>query len=723
MKVLRHSSLISILLSSSALLLAPSPGIAQTVPLETITINGQRGDNAVDVAPTSTPLDALQPTSVITQDFIQKNLPMTANYDEAIKFSPSVFDTAPNGPGLAESQNISIRGFQDGQFNVTFDGIPIGDSNDFTHHTTSYFATHDVGQISVDRGPGTAATIGNATFGGTVSTLSKAPGDQMSINPYLMYGSYNTLLYGAEFDSGEIAYTGGTRIMTDLQTQTSDGYLTNESQARLNAFVKIIQPLDANTTLTAVGMYNQVRQNIGLGATQAQINQFGPNFGLSTDPTNQNFDGYNNDNITSDLEYLDLQSSFGDRWSLDSKVYTYAYFHRGLNGEDPNGEFPNTVSLDGVTNITAVPGQVLQNDYRSFGTITRLTKAFDFGDVQAGVWYDHQYNARALREVDMSNPSLPLNLDDADTGATGGLDRLLTQNLQTFQPYVQLDWNITDALSVTPGVRYMYFDRSVDAAVNVKTGAAQTYDNTFGTVLPSISAHYTIDPNWTAYAQVAAGALAPNENFFNHNTPGATSLAPEKTWNYQIGTSMQLSDLALSADAYYIAFTNFIASHVVGAETVFFNLGGAKYMGLEAEATYMLGDGFSLYANGSLNSAKDNITHQWLPNAPETTGAIGGIYSKDGLYASLLGKWVGSRFGDVGQTQGLQPIFTLDGSVSYELSHLFEGIKQTTVQLQVDNITDTTKIINLAGYTVQDGTPLYWTQPARSVFFTVETSF
>jgi iron complex outermembrane receptor protein len=721
MTSLRRNSLVSLLLSSSAVLLA-APALAQTVPLETITINGQRSDAAVDLAPTSTPLEALQPTSVITQDFIQKNLPMTANYDEAIKFSPSVFDTAPNGPGLAESQNISIRGFQDGQFNVTFDGIPIGDSNDFTHHTTSYFATHDVGLVSVDRGPGTAATIGNATFGGTVSTLSKAPTGQMGLNPYLMYGSYNTLLYGAEFDSGEIEDTGGTRIMTDLQTQTSDGYLTNESQARLNGFVKIVQPLSANTTLTAVGMYNQVRQNIGLGETQAQITQFGPNYGLSTDPTSQNFDGYNNDHITTDLEYLDLQSSFGDRWSLDTKLYTYAYFHRGLNGEDPNGEFPNVVSLDGVTNITAVPGQVLQNDYRSLGTITRLTKTFDFGDVQAGVWYDHQNNARALREVDMSNPALPLNLDDADTGATNGLDRLLVQNLQTFQPYVQLDWNVTDALSITPGLRYMYFDRSVNAAVNVKTGAAQTYDNTFSTLLPSISAHYTFTPNWTAYAQVAAGALAPNENFFNHTTPEATSVAPEKTWNYQIGSTIQLPDLTLSADAYYIAFTNFITSHVVGGQSVFYNLGGAKYMGLEADATYSIGGGFSLYANGSLNSAKDNLTHQWLPNAPETTGTIGGIYSNDGFYASLMGKWVGSRFGDSGQTQGLQPVFTLDGSASYDLSQLFEGIKQTTIQVQVDNITDTTKIINLAGYTVGAGTPLYWTQPARSVFFTIQTS-
>ena len=88
-----------------------------------------------------------------------------------------------------------------------------------------------------------------------------------------------------------------------------------------------------------------------------------------------------------------------------------------------------------------------------------------------------------------------------------------------------------------------------------------------------------------------------------------------------------------------------------------------------------------------------------------------------------MGKWVGSRFGDVGQTQGLQPVFTLDGSAAYDLSHLFEGIKQTEVKFQVNNITDNTKIINLAGYTVAAGTPLYWTEPARSVFFSIQTSF
>jgi iron complex outermembrane recepter protein len=45
---------------------------------------------------------------------------------------------SPNGGGLLENQSLSIRGFTDGQFDVPFDGILFQDSNDFTHHLSSY---------------------------------------------------------------------------------------------------------------------------------------------------------------------------------------------------------------------------------------------------------------------------------------------------------------------------------------------------------------------------------------------------------------------------------------------------------------------------------------------------------------------------------------------------------------------------------------------------------
>jgi iron complex outermembrane recepter protein len=64
---------------------------------------------------------------------------------DIISFTPSVWTVDPNGPGMMENLDTSIRGFQDGFCNVTFDGIPWGDSNDFTHYSTSYFMPQNIG--------------------------------------------------------------------------------------------------------------------------------------------------------------------------------------------------------------------------------------------------------------------------------------------------------------------------------------------------------------------------------------------------------------------------------------------------------------------------------------------------------------------------------------------------------------------------------------------------
>jgi len=51
------------------------------------------------------------------------------------------------------------------------------------------------------------------------------------------------------------------------------------------------------------------------------------------------------------------------------------------------------------------------------------------------------------------------------------------------------------------------------------------------------------------------------------------------------------------------------------------------------------------------------------------------------------------------------------------------GMGKTSIKLQLDNLLDTTKIFALAGNTVADNTPLYWTIPGRSAFVTLSTAF
>lgn len=142
-----------------------------TPGVENLTVLG----HAARIAPATVPLDITEPASKIQSGFLSNNIIPLASIDDIIRFQPSVYSQNPNGPGMGKAEAMSLRGFQDGQYNMTFDGIPFGDATDLHHTTSSLFISHFLGEVQIDRGPGTGSTIGNATFGGTMGFTSKTP--------------------------------------------------------------------------------------------------------------------------------------------------------------------------------------------------------------------------------------------------------------------------------------------------------------------------------------------------------------------------------------------------------------------------------------------------------------------------------------------------------------------------------------------------------------------
>jgi iron complex outermembrane receptor protein len=694
-------------------------------------------------APSQGSLVAVQPQSIVGADFIQNNDAPAVNYTDIIKFTPSVWTVDPNGPGLMENLGTSIRGFQDGQFNVTLDGIPWGDSNDFTHHSTSYFMSQDLANVIVDRGPGNAATVGDATFGGTLYMQSADPSHTVGLNVLASYGSFNTQLYGVRFDTGEISEWGGTRAFLSVKSLSSDGYLTNAFLSRTNEFFKAVQPLNDATDITFVSNLNKLKQSPPVGATPNQMAAFGMNYGYNNDLGSQGYWDYNVDKITTDYEYIGLNSKFSG-WTVDNKLYTYAYYHDGYNGEDVGGVLPNGgVDAGDIPNGTVngpnnVPGQVLTNNYRSVGDILRLSYDLGFGDVQFGGWFDHQSNYRRLVEVDFSdnqayNPSLGVPPGGQPQAAY--TDRLQHNQLFSREAYAQFVWHLLQGLDLTAGDKYVNFERVIVSPVNQGTELPLDYSKTWTRNLPSVDLHYKIQDNWSAYAQYARGFLAPNLNVLYVVNPALNTVNPEGTTNVQLGTTWVGQGLTVSADVYTINFSNQIASHSVippgggAALKQFYNLGATKYKGVEAEATYAVGWGVSIYGNWSYNSARLNSDQSFVPLTPNHTAALGVLYNQGPLQASIIDKYVGVRYGDSEDTYRFNAYSTADAALNYVFDS-FMALKNAKVGVTLQNITDRHDIYFLNGYTsgatpagYVNGNPLFFRLPGRSVQLNLSASF
>ena len=103
-------------------------------------------------------LTASQPGSVVSDKILRDVVPVGADYNETVKATPGFLSNNANG-AVGDSKS-GWRGYVDGQFNITFDGVPFGDANDPTHHSAAYFPASFLSRVTVDRGPGSASQVG-----------------------------------------------------------------------------------------------------------------------------------------------------------------------------------------------------------------------------------------------------------------------------------------------------------------------------------------------------------------------------------------------------------------------------------------------------------------------------------------------------------------------------------------------------------------------------------
>ena len=626
---------------------------APTVKLEQIVITattgayrpGEKGASAL--APTQASLSATQPQSIITREFIESSVAPTAEYSRVVNVAPSMSGDSANGPGLSETKTV-MRGFSDDQYNITFDGIPWGDTNNPAHHSTSFFPASVLGGAVVERGPGNASNIGYATFGGSINLFSKKPLAKGEASVFTSGGTWKTFMIGASAESGKLASMNNATLQVNFQHLESDGYLTLNAIRSDNATLKFNMPVGDNSTLTAFVSANKIKYNQNdnsKGPTLAQAAQFGRNFSLNSDRTSFNFVDFNYTHKDTDFEYIRFASNWGNDWTTEGTVYTYAYNNQTISSTDPTGLTAPGTAGGGKGNKN-IPGIDKQNKYRVCGAIFKATKQLSAGLLRAGVWTDrsdtdrHQYdidltlgNVRDPRETKPAPVQYPSVLFDQQS------------KISSLQPFAEFEWELTPSTIVTPGVKSVMITRSVDALVNQTTRIPQKASVDYRATLPFLTVNQQLGQGVSVYGQYAKGFQIPDLKSFYITDPTKNSAEPQLSTNYQLGVVGKNRDFTWDVDVYRIEFKNkYVSNGLGGTAAAYVNIGGATYQGVEAQGTYLLADGLAIYANGSMNGATANDTGKTISGAPSMTAALGTIYNSGPWGGSLIFKRTGAVY-------------------------------------------------------------------------------
>ena len=677
-----------------------------------------------ELAPVTASLQATQPRSIVSRSFIEDSLPATADFNQIALISPSVSNTgSANGAGLSESK-AQIRGFQDGEYNITYDGVPFGDTSDPTHHSNTFFPSNTIETLVVDRGPGNASQLGQATFGGNMNLFSRATRADAGVELKGTYGSFNTYLLRGLVQSGAIDRLGGTEIVLSGQHVASDGARTLSPFRSNNLFGKAVIPIGPDARLTLLATYNEnsFNQPDNDGATQSQVARFGKYFSLNDDPASQTYYRYNRTRKTTDFELAKFEATLAPGATFENRAYTYSYDNETLSGNDVTLYATATVAQIAAANVvtlspgakavTGVPGYTKTNKYRMFGDIAKTRIDFGVGAITAGAWIEWSNTYRQQRDVDLvtgaRNYAEKTVLDPVTKAATPQ-DVKFDQNSHTnhTEAFVELELRPIAGLKITPGFKHVDFNRRIDAQYNQTTRYAQRLSDTYTADLPFATVNYAVTPQVSVYAQYARGFLAPPLSVLYVANPTFSTVAPERSTNYQAGAVYHCSNLSLDADVYRIDFSNkftSLVSTVPGEGTVFFNQGAVQYKGVEGQVTYAFPIGLALFANGSRNYAKtDNpgVIRQQVARAPEWTAA-GGVLVKHGpLRASLIDKWVGSQFfvNPAGSTAAGNaydnPAYRSRGYNSAILSARYD-IGPVRIGAEVNNLFDSRRVTNIS---------------------------
>lgn len=641
------------------------------------------------------------PISVVSGDTVDRDRIFTLA--DLTQRAPGLTATTPN----ARRTGVSIRGIGKTSGNdnmepavgVIIDDIFIG------HVGMSYQDFTDLSQVEILRGP-QGTLLGKNTSLGAVKYVSRAPSftPEGSVD---LEGGFNRSSFKSRGSHSDaiiddiLAYRVSFFVdkqQGDISNVNTDGGHLHERNRYGGRVQFVYHPTDTLTLhLNADGAFTNELSNTKPFMVDPQTLIDGSVRGTtySTRLARDYFGGYQP--IIGSWSTIDTDDSrplVTDNYGLSLRAYqelnnghelVSITGARGLSFDAKNDSEQTRFSI--ARTGTLVDVRQVSQEFRLSGDLSSTL------DYQTGVYYMNiqtdttgrtLYGADAGAFYATNSQYNTLNTVENQPFLRASLQDVFVRTNQlpessSYAVFGQLNWQISDNLKLTTGLRHTWEDKtnsvartisSFDGSTLLPTGntsadaiqsstAGKEYGRFEGVPIKDKSISWLINPSYTLtddvvlYASASAGEKSGAVAF--DNSGRSRNVDPEKTLNFEVGIKSYLFDrrVLLNSNVYHTRVRDYqnVTSEVdaesaTGYSSRLGNIPGLRARGVEFDASILLGDSLSLTLGGAYNDAVytdwstatcsrsypgtvavcDNTGKQ-IVGAPKWTGIVGFDYS------------------------------------------------------------------------------------------------
>jgi iron complex outermembrane receptor protein len=582
---------------------------AQSGGLEEIVVTAQRREQDLQTVPIA--ISAFSAAELEKRQ-ITKTL-------DLVNFVPNMIGS--NNTSLGTANTYSIRALNNTESIPTFDP-PVGTYVDdvyITRQNANNLSFFDVERIEVLRGP-QGTLFGRNTTGGAVNVIMRKPGEEFSGFVEAGFGRYN------RFEG---------RVSADLPI--NDKVLTKLSAFYANdeGFTKNLTTNERINDENSKGVRGAARLRPGdsllWDLSMDYIDTQQGNIANVYDPTT-------GDRITrSGLRKGTTGTAFrgllaGDKqnWGLHNRVRVLSAISNLEFAVNPNltinaitgfRGLSHEFMTDRLTTVTFATGGAVNatdGDYDQFTQEIKANGTAADGKLEyvAGLFYLDEDNVTDFADGNNTN---------AATGVvTTFADRILTNTTKSIAGYAQVDFNATDQLKLTAGIRYTDEKKEIDFQPNANPRIApanvfSTRDIIAGGIpvsrktklwTPRFAVNYQATDDALLFVSATRGFKSGGWNARGTNPGAILPFDPEIVWNYEAGARTDWDRVRFNVTGFYMDVKDFqlpaASLNPVTGQTLFItgNFAGIKNYGVETELTAAPTENFNVFVALGLQKAE-----------------------------------------------------------------------------------------------------------------------